>query len=116
MVSYLTSLYTDTEYYLVLILIVVEDGLVLAFPDKLPDGFMLKFHNDLRYQRNRTEWSDKCYCGLVPFYNGAEVLILIVVEDGLVLGIWQVLSIKWIAVLILVVVEDGLVLAITRLY
>lgn len=48
------------------------DNLLVAFPDKLPDDFMLKFHNDLRYQRNRTEWSDKCYCGLVPFYNGAE--------------------------------------------
>ena len=50
------------------------DNLLVAFPDKLPDDFMLKFHNDLRYQRNRTEWSDKCYCGLVPFYNGAEHL------------------------------------------
>lgn len=48
------------------------DNLLVAFPDKLPDDFMLKFHNDLRYQRNRTEWSDKCYCGLVPFYNGVE--------------------------------------------
>lgn len=48
------------------------DNLLVAFPDKLPDDFMLKFHNDLRYQRNRTEWSDKCYCGLIPFYNGVE--------------------------------------------
>ena len=48
------------------------DNLLVAFPDSLPTDFMLKFHNDLRYQRNRTEWSDKCYCGLVPFYNGVE--------------------------------------------
>lgn len=48
------------------------DNLLVAFPDSLPSDFMLKFHNDLRYQRNRTEWSDKCYCGLVPFYNGVE--------------------------------------------
>lgn len=48
------------------------DNLLVAFPDSLPADFMLKFHNDLRYQRNRTEWSDKCYCGLVPFYNGVE--------------------------------------------
>ena len=48
------------------------DNLLVAFPDNLPSDFMLKFHNDLRYQRNRTEWSDKCYCGLVPFYNGVE--------------------------------------------
>ena len=48
------------------------DNLLVAFPDNLPTDFMLKFHDDLRYQRNRTEWSDKCYCGLVPFYNGVE--------------------------------------------
>ena len=48
------------------------DNLLVAFPNNLPSDFMLKFHNDLRYQRNRTEWSDKCYCGLVPFYNGVE--------------------------------------------
>ena len=66
------------EVATVLILVVMEDGLV--------HDFMLKFHNDLRYQ----------------------VLILVVMEDGLV----QIMKISVKgggAVLILVVMEDGLV-------
>ena len=38
-----------------------------------------------------------------------EVLILIVVEDGLVLGIWRKCTVELAGVLILIVVEDGLV-------
>lgn len=49
-------------------------NLLTAYPDKLPDDFKLVFHNDLRYMKRDKSFSDNCYCGLVPFFNGKEHL------------------------------------------
>ena len=50
------------------------DNLLVAFPDSLPTDFMLKFHNDLRYMKRDKSFSENCYCGLVPYFNGKEHL------------------------------------------
>ena len=71
---------------------------------------------------NRTEWSDKCYCGLNPCCSGQwsrtisvgkngavnHVLILVVVDNGLVHDAAPVIELGN-NVLILVVVDNGLV-------
>lgn len=49
-------------------------NLLTAYPDKLPDDFKLVFHNDLRYMKRDKSFSDNCYCGLVPYFNGKEHL------------------------------------------
>lgn len=49
-------------------------NLLTAYPDKMPDDFKLVFHNDLRYMKRDKSFSDNCYCGLVPFFNGKEHL------------------------------------------
>lgn len=49
-------------------------NLLTAYPDKLPDDFKLVFHNDLRYMKRDKSFSDNCYCGLVPAFNGKEHL------------------------------------------
>lgn len=49
-------------------------NLLTAYPDKLPDDFKLVFHNDLRYKKRDKSFSDNCYCGLVPYFNGKEHL------------------------------------------
>ena len=49
-------------------------NIITAYPDKLPDDFKLVFHNDLRYMKRDKSFSENCYCGLVPFFNGKEHL------------------------------------------
>ena len=49
-------------------------NIITAYPDKLPDDFKLVFHNDLRYMKRDKSFSDNCYCGLVPYFNGKEHL------------------------------------------
>ena len=87
----------------------MEDGLV--------HDFMLKFHNDLRYQVLILVVMED---GLVQIMKisvkgGGAVLILVVMEDGLV-HYGQISVGRNGDVLILVVMEDGLVLDLIRLY
>ena len=49
-------------------------NIITAYPDALPADFKLVFHNDLRYMKRDKSFSDNCYCGLVPFFNGKEHL------------------------------------------
>ena len=49
-------------------------NIVTAYPDSLPADFKLVFHNDLRYMKRDKSFSENCYCGLVPFFNGKEHL------------------------------------------
>nr|DAT29336.1 MAG TPA: hypothetical protein [Caudoviricetes sp.] len=49
-------------------------NIVTAYPDKMPDDFKLVFHNDLRYMKRDKSFSENCYCGLVPYFNGKEHL------------------------------------------
>ena len=49
-------------------------NIVTAYPDALPADFKLVFHNDLRYMKRDKSFSENCYCGLVPFFNGKEHL------------------------------------------
>lgn len=56
------------------------NNLLVAYPDALPDDFKFVFHDDLRYIRKGGEASDKCYCGLVPFFGGQEHLELALLQ------------------------------------
>lgn len=49
-------------------------NIVTAYPDKLPNDFKLIFRNDLRYMKRDKSFSENCYCGLIPYFNGREHL------------------------------------------
>lgn len=49
-------------------------NIITAYPDTLPADFKLVFHDDLRYMKRDKSFSENCYCGLVPFFNGKEHL------------------------------------------
>ena len=49
-------------------------NIVTAYPDSLPTDFKLVFHDNLRYMKRDKSFSENCYCGLVPFFNGKEHL------------------------------------------
>ena len=49
-------------------------NIVTAYPDALPPDFKLVFHDNLRYMKRDKSFSENCYCGLVPFFNGKEHL------------------------------------------
>ena len=55
-------------------------NVVTAYPDALPSDFKLVFHNDLRYMKRDKSFSENCYCGLVPFFNGKEHLELAMLQ------------------------------------
>lgn len=49
-------------------------NIVTAYPGSLPADFKLVFHDNLRYMKRDKSFSENCYCGLVPFFNGKEHL------------------------------------------
>ena len=63
----------------------IAEAMCALYKEKVPSDFALHIHNDLRYVKKDGSLSEKCYWGLVPFFNGAEHLEMVMLQFDLLM-------------------------------